>query len=448
MEEERVKIYLISIKYRLLVILIALAGVSLVICLIVAGSALPDFFKNKEATIVKCENEYSECSYMDKRFTIKVFMDKMNSKNHFIFYEIVPNMRNSEIDAKISVVAYADADNDRKKVKESEKSITFQDGKSEKIAYIPYINYDSYEIKTVIKMEFKELKSFKIKVSFMNADFFTFLIAVKYFFFSLSIISIVIFSVRSRKISIKNWPFESKSSLAISISLIFYNEPLIGAYTLFFNKSYTGLSIFCNIQFLSALLLFWMISLQRPLMKNNSILQVIFFSLEIFFTLGLSALYFICYLHVEMKLLNEDGFEWNKHLDTQSKAAFIAFIVVICIIASWVVFLLIYSIFSLVKRWKTFQAEEEILCLAHVWSIIVGFVFIGLGYFRLMPGGQILLSAVAFFNIYFYVLLWICTPVKMFYYHVTSRSSNIPEIILQSEDIDEKIVHSMADNQA
>ena len=423
MERESVKIYLRSKKRSTVLIVCVLAFVLYLVCIIVAALATPEMIKEKEKKTIKCTDEiYENCRIFENVTRIDIRIEDMTKKNHFFYYEIVCDFENKGQDAWISNLVSGNNGGKPHKVKESNESYSLEDEVQEKMIYIPYIKYETYNIETIIKMNFEQVRSIKVKFSYMAIDYFNFLIATKYVFLSLTLMSIILFCINSRNVRILDWPFETASSFIMNISLLIFNEPLIAAYTEFFGIAYSSISIFCNCQFVCALVMYWMISLQRQTLKKY---LYYIYAIEFIFIIALFVFYFLVYLYIEMNLLYNDEYDWKHDFSQKFTVLYQVLIEILVILGAWILFLMIIVF----KKFIYLDFRAKVLWFVSYSVILITFFFIGYGYFRLMPGGQILLCVVSLYNLYFHLLLYLSTPDREAYLKAIEESNKFEMII-------------------
>ena len=404
MERDSVKIYLGSKKRSTVLIVCVLAFAFYLVCVIVAALATPEMIKEKEKTTIKCNDViYENCRIFDEAVGLDITVEDMTKKNHFFYYEIVCDFENRGQKARISNSVYGNNGGKAHKVQASNESYSLEDDVGEKMIYVPYIRYDTYKIFTLITMNFEQVRSIKVRFSYMAIDYFNFLIATKYVFLCFTLVSIISFFINSRDVRIIDWPFETASSFIMNVSLLVFNEPLIAAYTEFFGIAYSSVSIFCNCQFLCALVMYWMVILQRQMIKKHLYFM---YTVQILFVITLFVFYFLVYLYVEMNLLYNREYDWKHDFSKKSSILYQVLIAIVVIIGAWILFLMI--IFS--KTMIYFDFRQKALWFVNYSVILITFFFIGYGSFRLMPGGQIFLCVVSLYNIYFYLLLYLSTP--------------------------------------
>ncbi|KRX05240.1 hypothetical protein PPERSA_06874 [Pseudocohnilembus persalinus] len=139
------------------------------------------------------------------------------------------------------------------------------------VIYIKDIKYDN----VLLDIKFKNMDEWVDKMSLTSATFIyirsqytDFLIATKYSFMALSIVTFVLFYMRLKKLDKIHWIIEQKFILILSILLIFFNDPFYAITILEASPFMDFLSVFFIINFLVTVFIFWIIALKRIVEDN------------------------------------------------------------------------------------------------------------------------------------------------------------------------------------
>lgn len=418
MDTDRVFKYYLDTKKNWVIISVVVVGlITLLICLTVAGTSTPNMIKSQSLFLEKCaSNSTVSCFASQDSLSLQFIIDNIQKKNHFLYYEFYGYFYYKELKQAMRFnLTSTNNSKNYKNLKYEEKIYTLKSSEPVGIFYIPYTTYETYKLELTLNTTNSNLLALEIRVSYMEIDYFNFLIKAKYFFMALTIVNLVYFFFNVRSIKLRHWQFETKLNFIMCISLLFYNEPLIGAYTEFFGIGYTVVSVFCNSQFLCALILYYIFLLQKiSIFSKNKIVYMI----EGLAVAGLFGFYFTLYLFLEGNLTFNKKFHYHHigGLYLKLFKALIAFIVFVGVV------LVIYMCLG-VKKWILREIKYIIYWATNYCIIVLTFVFVGMGYFRLMTGGEVVLSVLALFNIFFYIMLWMATPDKTWYLNEVNMSS-------------------------
>lgn len=138
----------------------------------------------------------------------------------------------------------------------------------------PQLDFSRYKIEIQLNIETSHLSlvdgiSFRIRSQ--NPEFTRFLVTFRYVWLGISILSLIAYFWFYCRAGIKKMTFEHNFILILSISLVFFNDPIFGA-TLF-KPSIAGavLSTLFVTQFISLLIVFWIIMWRRMHLESVSI---------------------------------------------------------------------------------------------------------------------------------------------------------------------------------
>ena len=101
------------------------------------------------------------------------------------------------------------------------------------------------------------------EIMVVNPKFTDFSIAIRYVFFVLSIIGVVVYGARFKKVPKSEKILEQKMIMVLSVLLVMFNDPLYPVTVLYPNKASSYFSVFFVINFVIFLLFLWIIFLDR-----------------------------------------------------------------------------------------------------------------------------------------------------------------------------------------
>lgn len=93
------------------------------------------------------------------------------------------------------------------------------------LVYEPYLEYDEYDFKVSLHTALN-VKNLEFKIGVVSEEFTEFTLAIKYLFLTITVILTIVYLIQLMRLSIVYWPIETRYILGLSISLIFFNEPL------------------------------------------------------------------------------------------------------------------------------------------------------------------------------------------------------------------------------
>ena len=389
------------------IIAILIAGIAaFIICMIIALAKAPEMQGEKEEIFYRCENEAFNCisDQSEQEFYLKV--KNVEKENSFLYLEIIPKFDGNSKESKLKY-HFVVTDDNQKEVKSFKASEIFKDGQVAVSHFISYAKEEAYEIRLKFYDDLGDISELKFKISYVRAEFFYFTLIAKYIFFVYSLCGIILFFYKTRAVKFRYMHFETINSLLMNFSLLIFNEPLMAAYTSksVFGITSTAISVFCNVQFICALIMFWLFMLQK---LNNPYCKNVIKLVEFIFICSLFAFLFVIYVYVESDIKFNSNYDWEKDLKDERETIYIVFISVLVLFAVWMIVLIGMSL----RKWKgdIFCKREKIYCAINYAIIILTFIFIGLGFIRKMQLGSILLSVISLYNIYFSILLFVSIP--------------------------------------
>jgi hypothetical protein len=393
----QIKVRLEHSRKSSLLIVVILSLSLFITSIIVAYTAGPEIAIVKSKTFAKCGTlNDMECvmSFNNQEFSVTIL--DINYYNQLLYLKLIP-MNSVDIISNITLNFTLVGQDTKKfhKIKSKNKTYSLKclDGDCDTyvLFYVPYIEYSSYELNLIL-VNTPDIEKVKLELTYINKSFTKFVIGVKYFFFSLCVVSLIIFFYTTWKIPFRLFDFESLSILIMNISLLIFNEPLIGAYKEFYGLSSSALSVFCNVQFIACLIMFWLLSLQHFKRFRCKILAII---IEFALISLLFALLFVAYMYANVNLKFNPTYDWKNDFNNKTYAVYSVIIAILVCFALWILLLSVWSLCGMEqdRRKKAFRGMNFVM-------MVITFVFIGVGYFQ--P---------TLFNLYFLTILWMFTPI-------------------------------------
>lgn len=405
--KKKFKIFLFSLKPEPL-IYVVVSGVALfVLCVILAFIVAPEMISSDDEVFERCSDVQTfNCISNQSEQEFLVIVSDVKKENNYLRFKIVPyiDADSDNIGVNLTLVI---RNSDEDEVKSFNGVKKFEDGKDVISHFISYARDNEYTLRLKIFDEISNVQKLKFEVTFINSDFFKFVLGIKYFFFAYMLSVIAYFFYKTHRIKFRYMHFQTISSLVMCFSVLIFNEPLIGAYTTnaLFGISATAISIFCNVQFICVLIIFWLLMLQE---LNNPYCKNIIKLFEFIFICSLFSFLFVIYIYVESNLKYNPKYDWETDLEKTWRIIYIVLITVITLFAVWMIVLILMSI----RLWgnENFTTKKKIYWGFNYAIIVISFLFIGLGYIQVMQYSEILFSVIALYNIYFSILLFVSIP--------------------------------------
>ena len=410
-EENPIKVRLEYWRRNQLVAVMSIAIVSFVLCLIIAGVFAPEILKNKTALLIRCPPGLAQnCISSSDEQVFTYTLVNFNKLNQLLYFEMLPQSDitiNTTLNTNFTLTGSNDGT--VSVILNTTKNITFECAggscDSHRIFYLPYIYYDTYtlnyEVNNLIPVD-----QITFTLTYINKEFTIFTLILKSVFLFLSIISQSIFFCRLRKIPFRFWSFHTRIILLMGISLIVFNEPLLGATIAFLDPGWSGLSVFCNVQFMACLILYWLYTLQHFL-KINPICKVALAVIEFAFMMMLLGLTIAFYLYVTLNYRYNPMFDWRTSSQLTDREILVAIICLLVVFALWILVLTVWGCFTC----RGEPIRERVFRVLNTAMMIITFFAAGSGAFQPVPRTAImLLVAVAVFNIYFMLMMCLYTP--------------------------------------
>lgn len=447
MEVDRaVKLKIESSKKSVICSIIALGFLAFIICIIVAATVIPDVIDSESLTILNCDKGGTLLCYDSKALMHTYHMNLLLEKyNQFLYLEMdfASNKTiESEIGFNFTLLGKNGKSEHLIKKKNKDIDIDCENGncKSRSLLYLPYIYYTDYSLTLAVNGSI-ETDSMTFRLKFITHEFTKYFLGVKYFFFSISFLSNLLFFLSIRRVPFRFWSFQTRLVGVIGISLMIFNEPLLAATLNLLSPGWSGLSVFCNIQFVVFLLLFWLASLQHfQDFKCKNIALII----EAIFLIIIFSLLFAVYLYATINFRYNPTFDWKKQYGKPERATYGAFIFFIVAFALWITFLTIWSLLN----FNSYMVRDKIFRISNIIMMIITFIAIGVGSFQPLPRTPtLLLLSVAVFNIYFIIVQWLYTPSYYSYLQYLQENVTVPNEVQNNIDPNITLSHQQVENK-
>jgi Wnt-binding factor required for Wnt secretion len=387
---------------------VCLAVVCFVCCGCVALYQSPRIVNTYSLMISKCSAASTTLCYNQETSEIYLLDIEVQKSNQFVYLQIEFESNDriqSSLVLKFTVTGRLGQSTHQLVETNQNVSISCENSNCDTVTlfYIPYISYTTYlvdlQIVGVIPTD-----SIEFSLKCMNQNFIYFLLSVKYIFLMASIISYAYFVLAIKAIPYRYWSYQTKLVGIISISLIIFNEPL-----LYFNISFPGpewssVSVFCNVQFMAFLIIYWLGSLQQFTRFKYKKLAI---TIESVFIVILFTLVFLAYLYANVNLKYDPVYDWRSEFNETNKNIFIGVLVFTGLFILWIGVLTVWSF----ANFLTSDFREKIFKGSNTCMMVFTFVGIYFGSFQPIPStATLFLISVGLFNIYFIMLQWLYTP--------------------------------------
>jgi len=280
---------------------------------------------------------------------------------------------------------------------------------SELLFYEPYLTYENYELKVAI-LNWGDVDSWlaniKFTVKFVNPAFTRYVLACKYLFFLLSLLSNIIYFLQLRSTPISLWGFETRFLCLLGLSCTLMNDPTYAGGILSPSEGWSVYSVLCVTQFIGLILSFWMLTVQRMKSSVFSLGYYIGIITTLIVLVGLlSALYI--YLNIRMKY--DPSFSWKSDLPQTFIGVVGAVIALVILVVCWMIGLTLRAMPTVARLSK----RQVFLLAVNTGMLVITILGIAAGFFQPLPRlGAMLLITVAIYNLYIYLLQVLFVPTK------------------------------------
>lgn len=410
-----------EISKRSVILVMYLTGLlTLIVCITVASTVSPPltdenkfFFKNCLAT------SSIICLAKSAPITLSISMTPYNQVLYLDTYFTSNKLIETDVTYNFTLTSTSEAETKNVLKETQTKSLSCENSQCKLIElfYLPYVKNSVYKFSIQFN-NVNDIDSLQLRFTYIHEKFTAFLLGVKYFFLAISIVSQSVFIYYSVKVPLRLWTPQTRIVGIMGISLIVFNEPLLAATIKELTPEWSAISVFCNIQFIACILMYWIITLQQNI---NLPFKKIFLGVEISILLLIFSLMFVVYMYVTILFKYDPGYDWKNDFGKTEQSVFITAIVFLVVIAVWLVVLVI---------WNNIWPKKQNISNTILSTVMIGLCFIalGLGAFQPFPKASgLLLGFVALFNIYFILLQWLFTPSYSSYLEFLSSKSQIPE---------------------
>lgn len=272
------------------------------------------------------------------------------------------------------------------------------------ILYIPEITFKH----VMFRIEFENGKDLKQKIDLKGASFIyinnkytNFLLAVKYSFMAISLITCIAYFWRLKKLAQAHWVIEQKFILTLSVMLIMFNDPFYALTLLNPNMAGAFFSVLWIVNFLVTLFIFWIVALKRIVEDNaNKITKSFNIKLMIFGTFSWLFL-LLTYVGFSYEYQQHPGTEFYEEFST----VYEVFKIMGLILFSIFLLYLFYNYFLICRVYKTRIWRHRLFSTFSLYFIfcIAIFMFTGTPHVYSSYGERVLLF-ICIMNMYVYYM--------------------------------------------
>ena len=279
----------------------------------------------------------------------------------------------------------------------------------EDLFYEPYLTYDNYELKVAV-LNWEDVSSWisnlKFTIKSVNTDFTRYVLACKYLFFCLSLISSVAFFLQLYSVPLSLWSFETRYISLVGISCILMNDPTYAGSILSPSEGWSVYTVLCVTQFIGLILSFWLFTAQRLKTSIFSVGYYLLVTIMLFVLVGLlSALYI--YLNIRMK--NDPSYSWKSDLPRPFVGVVGTIIAILILIICWTIGLTLRAMPAVAQLSK----RQVFLLAVNTGMLVITILGIAAGFFQPLPRmGPMLLIMISIYNLYIYLLQILFVPTK------------------------------------
>ena len=260
------------------------------------------------------------------------------------------------------------------------------------------------EIEINIPMDFKDgIKSIYFFANMVDPKYTNFLLILRYTCLVISVFFGILYFKFYFSIENSLLTFEHKFIFLLSICLIFFNDPFYALTILKSEFSLTLLSNFFVIGFISILILFWIVMIQRMYKESVMITSNLLNKKNIFF----SFIIFCLLMSVSMIANVFSRFYPGFHLNAEYPLVFEFLIFVVFGILIFLAILFIYSTYKIFISWNKLIPRHKFFFLFSFYFIVVLFFMIANGLYQSYESSGVKILMLFLLNNFYVIMLQI-----------------------------------------
>ncbi|CAD8100802.1 unnamed protein product [Paramecium sonneborni] len=388
---------------------------------------------NYTATLFGLTKEQQETGLLTDNFIV--------SRNHSITSNCKTNLDESdeseeydegEEDEEYDEGEEYDESGNRLKIDDNHLSMAYQDEYYDPkicdqtvLVYIPILDYHDYLLIINYTDQFPyDYYNSRLKLQGVTVDpiYSNSVLAVRYTFFGVSLITFALFALRIKRLAFSNWVIEQKFVSVLSFLLPWFNDPLFAATLMIPNRitAIIGVIFFSN--FICCLFLYWLVLYDRIVLENGSKNSTVFTKSKVIVCLLLWLFFVVSYSILVIQYFNDP----TTSFDDLHHKAFMAFRV-LQILFSFAIFIyLLKYLIQFCKLYETRLWRYKLIGLFNIFFMMCLGLFILSGSFEIynLTGTEVLIS-ISILNLYVYYQQYLWSPSKQGLMQQATLDSNL-----------------------
>ena len=272
----------------------------------------------------------------------------------------------------------------------------------------PRTDHKNYRIRIEIeldKMYNSIIKGVRFFAKTQNPAYTTFLIALRYTCLAISTVFLIFYYLFYRSIKPEYKTFEHKFIFILSIAVLFFNDPLYAATILKSNTCLSVLSSLFVVSFITLLLVFWIIMMQRipreSIRINTEMINIknIILGGAIFIMLSI----IVCYASIIVR------FDPAYHVEYEYPTAYMVLLILVIITFIILLLLFFFNAYRIFKTWSKVIPRHKFFFTFSFYFVITLFFMVSSGLYHATDfnGVRVLMLFVLFtFYVIVLQLMW------------------------------------------
>ena len=258
------------------------------------------------------------------------------------------------------------------------------------------------------------LEEMSFFIYFANPTYTTYLLALRYTLFAISIISFAVYIFYYARSPFELRTFEHRFILILSIALILFNDPFYALTILKSNSFWAVISTLFVTTFVSLLIFFWITMVRRIHIEPASVQT----NLINPYTVSIAILFFIVITVPALLASLYSRFNPSIHFNAEYPTAYSVFIIFNLVFAILLLVMFFYNIYQVSKKWNLTIPRHRFFLVFSFYFIMVMFFLIASGIYQSYESeGVKILFLFVTSNVYvfFMQLMWIFNRSSEFY---------------------------------
>jgi len=221
----------------------------------------------------------------------------------------------------------------------------------------------------------KELTGFKAYITTIEAAYTSFLLALRYTCFAISICFAVYYFFMLRKMRGEKLVFEQKFIRVLGILLLFFNDPIYASTILHPTLASAVFSSIFIITFACALLLFWIAAFQRVYRESTQVKSRALSWIKLIYIFFLWLFSVVAYCILARQYLKDPSFDFNDEYEKTFTAFKVLMIILLGIGLGW----MFYGFAQILKAYNSLIWRHKIFFSFSCYFILCYFIFMFTG---------------------------------------------------------------------